>query len=211
MEALSALLQPYRDIIGQSTGLLTGLQMLSGSVLLNDIRRHGSTRPSDSIVPFLGGLVLGTIALRFGVAIGDDTTIRTNLFGLALSIVYVTFFYWYTPDSRKTQVWTQLGAGGAVVAAVLAYTAWESEELLASRLGMLMFSFVFVLVSLPYLDLVSEAKICESKSSGVPRMDVTFVFVQRIALISSHPPIRLPPPHSPRSFASAASKVCPCR
>lgn len=155
MDAISAVLQPYRETIGQSTGLLTALQMLSGSLLLNDIRRHGAVRASDSIVPFLGGLVLSTIGLRFGVALGDDTTIRTNFFGVALHVAYVTFFYWYTPGGRKTAVWAQVGAGGGLAAAVVAYAAWEQEELLAARLGMLMFAFVFALVSMPFLGLVS--------------------------------------------------------
>lgn len=155
MDAISALLQPYREAIALTTGLMTVLRMLSGSVLLNDIRRYGAVRPSDSILPFLVGLVLYIIALRLGVALADDTTIRTNLFGVTLHAAYVAFFYWYTPVDRKAAVWTQVCAGGGLAAAVMAYAAWEQDELLAGRLRILLLVLVFTVVSLPFLKLVS--------------------------------------------------------
>lgn len=57
MEAISQLLQPYKEIIGQVAGIVTFGQMLSAVFLLNDIRKKKTTKGSP-IIPFLGGFVL---------------------------------------------------------------------------------------------------------------------------------------------------------
>lgn len=155
MDHIADLLQPYRDTIGTITALVTCAQMLSTIYLLNFIRRRGQTLPSDTIVPYCGGLVISTIGLRAGAAIADDTTIRTNLFGVAVHIMYLAFFYWYTPDTQRQSAWTRIGTCGAICATVLAYAGWEDEALVADRLFLLMFAIVFTLVAMPFLGLVS--------------------------------------------------------
>lgn len=57
MDALGDLLEPYSEEIAKFAGTVTCLQFLSGIVLLNDIRKKGS---SDAYPPepFLGGIVL---------------------------------------------------------------------------------------------------------------------------------------------------------
>lgn len=57
MEEISKLLQPYKETVGNVAGVVTGLQMLSGAFLCNDIRKKGSTA-GFSAIPFLGGLIL---------------------------------------------------------------------------------------------------------------------------------------------------------
>jgi len=57
MDALSDLLEPYTDIIGQIAGTITTLQFLSGFFLLNDIRKKGSSDVYP-VGPFLGGVLL---------------------------------------------------------------------------------------------------------------------------------------------------------
>lgn len=155
MDAISAILRPYTATIGSVAGIITSGQMLSASLLLNDIRKHGAVRKTDPILPYVGGLVMSVIGLRFGFAIADDSMIRTNFFGFALHVLYVSFFYWYTPAAQKQKVWRQIGMTGAVAAGVLAYAAYEDERLLAGRLGMVMFTFIFMLVGMPFLGLVS--------------------------------------------------------
>lgn len=191
MDTIAALLQPYKANIGAVTGLVTSLQMLSACFLLNDIRRRGRTLPADTVVPYVGGLVLSTIGLRAGAAMADDTMIRTNFFGVALHVAYLVFFYWYTPEAQKQSAWARIGAGGAMSAGVLAYAAWEEEELLANRLGMLMFAFIFTLVALPFLGLVC----CLFES---------FSYIIPVVMVD----LRV---RSARSSGSAASRVCRCR
>lgn len=57
MEQISAILQPYKEQIGNVAGIVTALQMLSGAFMCNDIRKKGSAIEFSSI-PFLGGLIL---------------------------------------------------------------------------------------------------------------------------------------------------------
>lgn len=57
MDFIANLLEPYKEIIGQVTGVLTIGHMLSAVFLLNDIRKAKTTAGS-SIIPFLGGLIL---------------------------------------------------------------------------------------------------------------------------------------------------------
>lgn len=57
MDFISELLQPYKEAIGQTAGAVTFLHMLSGVVLLNDIRKKKTTS-GGSVMPFLGGLIV---------------------------------------------------------------------------------------------------------------------------------------------------------
>lgn len=57
MEALSAILKPYGDIIATAAAGFTYVQMLSGAVICNDIRKKGSTA-GFPLLPFLAGVVL---------------------------------------------------------------------------------------------------------------------------------------------------------
>lgn len=94
------------------------------------------------------------IALRFGVALADDAVIRTNFMGLALSVLFLSIFYWYTPNQQKNAVWRSIGIGGAIASAVVAYAQYEREAVLASRLGLILFGLVFCLSAMPFLSLV---------------------------------------------------------
>lgn len=92
--------------------------------------------------------------------------IRVNFLGLAVNILYLCCFYFYTPNNNKTAVWGQLGIGGALSAAVLAYSNYEDPKLLEFRLGMLLTVCLFGLVASPYLSL---GEIIKKKSTeGLP-------------------------------------------
>lgn len=57
MDFIANLLEPYKEIIGKVTGILTIGHMLSAVFLLNDIRKLKTTA-GNSIIPFLGGFIL---------------------------------------------------------------------------------------------------------------------------------------------------------
>lgn len=60
MEVLASLsnqLQPYKEHVATVASAVTIIQLLTPSLLLNDIRKAKTTKDS-SIVPFLGGGVL---------------------------------------------------------------------------------------------------------------------------------------------------------
>lgn len=54
---LSNLLLPYKDLVAKSAITITILQFLTPALLVNDIRKAGSTK-NFSITPFIGGGVL---------------------------------------------------------------------------------------------------------------------------------------------------------
>lgn len=85
----------------------------------------------------------------------DETTIKVNLFGVMLNIVYVCYFYIYTNNVKdKTLVWAQMGYAGAFLAAIFAYTVVENPEKLSFRFGMILTAVLFYFVGAPLLGLV---------------------------------------------------------
>lgn len=88
--------------------------------------------------------------------INDLPTVRINAIGVAIHIAYICFFYSYTNNVKhKTQVWAQLGYGGAFLLALLAYAEYEDPKLLPFRFWVIITGFLFVLVGTPLLSLVS--------------------------------------------------------
>lgn len=95
------------------------------------------------------------MAVQLGAILGDLPTIRVNSLGVALNIAYICFFYNYTNATKeKTGVWVTLGYGGAFLAAVVGYCAYEDPKELPFRYGILFSVILFVLVGMPLLDIV---------------------------------------------------------
>lgn len=177
MEHLSKLLAPHTELIGNVAAGVTILNFLSGALLCNDIRKKKST-VGFSIIPFLGGFVLWVILIsdflpffrnkiihlsnfstalitRFGMILNDLPTVRTNLVGVILNVLYLCFFYSYTTNAKdKTYVWTQLGFGGAFLAGIFAYAEMEDKSELVPRFGWIVTAVLFLLVGSPFLALV---------------------------------------------------------
>lgn len=95
------------------------------------------------------------MAFRFGSIINDAPTIQVNLIGTALNIAYICFFFWYTNNVKdKMLAWSQIGYGGAFVAAIFAYTFVENPNDLAFRYGMIFTAVLFFFIGMPFLSLV---------------------------------------------------------
>lgn len=98
--------------------------------------------------------------------VDDLTTVRVNLVGVILNILYIVFFYTYTTNAKdKTYVWAQLGFGGAFIVGALAYAQVEDPKLLAERFGWLVTAVLFALVGSPFLGLVSLGQIIGERKS----------------------------------------------
>ncbi|KAL0841721.1 hypothetical protein ABMA28_013993 [Loxostege sticticalis] len=163
MDALADVLQPYKELIGSVAAVVTIGQMFSGSFLCWDIYKQGSTR-GMTIIPFLGGVVMSVLNLKFGYILRDDTMILVNLFGLALNIVYVMIYFQYT--SEKLKVWAQMGLAGAFSAAMIGYAQMEDPKLVETRFGSIITALMFYLIASP---LFSLGDIIKYKSTeGMP-------------------------------------------
>ncbi|XP_030380715.1 sugar transporter SWEET1 [Scaptodrosophila lebanonensis] len=165
MEALGDILAPYSDTIAKVAGTITCLQFLSGVVLMNDIRKKGS---SDiyPVGPFLGGIVLTVLSLKVGQLMGDQAMIKVNIIGFAINVVFMVGFYYYASNENKTKIWAKIGYVSLFLMACIAYSNYEDPKKVEFRLGMLITGILVWLVGSPLLHL---GKIIEAKSTeGMP-------------------------------------------
>ncbi|KAM3961765.1 sugar transporter SWEET1 [Aphomia sociella] len=163
MDALADILQPYKELVGTIAAIVTIGQMFSGSFICWDIYKQGNTR-GISVTPFLGGLIMGVLNLKYGYILRDDTMIQVNLFGLALNIVYVLIFFHYTQE--KLNVWAKIGISGAISAALLGYAEIEDPKLVEYRLGLIITAFMFLLIASPLFGLKDIIK--NQSTEGMP-------------------------------------------
>lgn len=165
MEALAVTLEPYKDRIGMCAAIITVGQFFSGVLVINDIRKRGSTE-GFSAGPFLGGTVFCLLNIQFGQMLRDNAMIQVNFIGLALNIVYVCAFYLYTLGAAKTKVWGQIGGAGAVVAGILSYVQYEDPKLVEFRFGVILTVILLMLVGMPLLGLGEILK--KKNTEGLP-------------------------------------------
>ncbi|XP_023950561.1 sugar transporter SWEET1 [Bicyclus anynana] len=163
MDALSEILTPYKEPVAQVTRFVTIAQMFSGSFICYDIYKQGSTK-GVGIMPFVGGLIMSVLNLKFGFILRDDTMIQVNFMGLALNLIYLMVYYTYA--GNKGTVWMQMGLGGAFSAALIAYSEMEDPKLVENRFGIIITAFMFYLIASP---LFSLGDIIKNKSTeGMP-------------------------------------------
>lgn len=165
MEALSHALQPYKELVGNVAGIVTVLQMFSGAFVCNDIRRKGSS-DGFSPMPFIGGCGLTILFLQHALLMNDPAMINANVVGFAISVVYSTFFYLYTPRQSKGDFWKQLGMAGALTAAMIGYAQIENPAVVEDRFGMIITVLMLMLIGQPLFGL---PEIIRKKSTeGLP-------------------------------------------
>lgn len=114
--------------------------------------------------------------LKLGSLMADKAILMTNLFGLALNIIYLSFFYFYTIGKDKNKLWLNIGISGAVSAAILAYGEYEDPDVLEFRLGVLLTVLLFGLIASPFLSLVNVWNYIES--NAICRLNsIRFIYI----------------------------------
>ncbi|XP_055905068.1 sugar transporter SWEET1-like [Eupeodes corollae] len=150
LDALGDLLNPYSELIGAAAGLVATLQSVSGAVFLNDIRKRGSADGFDPM-PFIGGIVITILALKLSLILGASAMIRTNIIGLVINVIYMSFFYAYTSKEARPKIWKQMGIGAAFAFTCVTYATFEDPEKIEARFGMLITAMFVVLIGAPLL------------------------------------------------------------
>ncbi|XP_046391125.1 sugar transporter SWEET1 isoform X2 [Ischnura elegans] len=117
---------------------------------MRDIARQGNTE-NVSIVPFLGGIVVGSLNLKYGSLLQDDPMILVSLVAILLNIVYVLGYYVYT-DS-KGEVRMQALKSFLFVAFLLSYAQMESPVLIEFRFGVIVTVLQMFLLASPLFSL----------------------------------------------------------
>ncbi|XP_026742847.1 sugar transporter SWEET1 [Trichoplusia ni] len=162
-EVLADVLQPYKDLVGNIAAIVTVGQMFSGSFICWDIYKQKSTA-GIGIMPFLGGIVMGVLNLKFGFILRDDTMIQVNFIGLAINVVYLVIFFHYSHE--KVKVWAQMGLAGALSAALIGYAEMEDPALVENRFGSIITAFMFLLIASPLFGLKDIIK--NQSTEGLP-------------------------------------------
>ncbi|CAH0718732.1 unnamed protein product, partial [Brenthis ino] len=138
--------------------------MFSGAFICLDIYKQGSTK-GIGIMPFLGGLIMGVLNLKFGFMLRDDTMIQVNFFGIALSIIYLMVYYTYSKD-KFGEVWLKTGTALAVCVGLIAYAEMEDPKLIENRFGSIITAFMFYLIASPLFNLKNIIK--NKSTEGMP-------------------------------------------
>ncbi|XP_001864800.2 sugar transporter SWEET1 [Culex quinquefasciatus] len=165
LDALSEVLQPYKELVGNAAAIVTVLQMFSGCFVCNDIRRKG-TSSGFSPMPFIGGCALTVLFLQHALLMGDPAMIKANVVGFGISAVYATFFLLYTPRNGRADFWKQVAMSTALTAALLAYAQVENPAVVEDRFGLIVTILMLMLIAQPLFGL---PEIMRKKSTeGLP-------------------------------------------
>ncbi|KAK9890813.1 hypothetical protein WA026_012157 [Henosepilachna vigintioctopunctata] len=170
METLHNILLPYREVIGKVASVVTIGQFFAGVFICRDIFKQKSTK-GISAVPFIGGVALGTLMLKYGFLLQDEAMLTVNIAAILINLLYVIFYSVYTKNSWE-EVYKPVSCGVLLVAVCLGYTEIESPELLEYRYGMLITVLMLLLLGSPLKDV---GQIISSKDASSIPFPITFM------------------------------------
>ncbi|KAJ8676072.1 hypothetical protein QAD02_011858 [Eretmocerus hayati] len=162
-------LEDYKDVVGNVAFVMTMAHMLSGTLICKDIYKKGSSRGFDPM-PFIGGIGMCILMLRYALIVKDPAMININLFGITINIVCMAIYYLYDPD--KVTTLTTLGKATAFVAMILGYAQVEHEDYLEHRYGMLTTALFLMLIASPLMHL---GEIIRTKSTAMLPFPLIFM------------------------------------
>jgi len=164
MEELAAALQPYKGLVGTVASVVTIAQFFSGAVICKDIHKNKSTAGISSM-PFIGGLVIGVLMLKYSAMLEDTAMFVVNLSAIVLNVVYSAFYYAYSED-KSSEVHKPLVYGSALIAVLLGYAGWEDPALIEYRFGFIVTVLMLILMGSPLIEL--NDIIAKQDASSIP-------------------------------------------
>lgn len=170
MEALSDILQPYKESVGAVAGIVTIAQFFSGAFMCKDIYKNKSTVGTPSM-PFIGGIVIGTLMLKYSIMLADKATVVVNLAAIILNAFYLSFYYGYS-ENRSDEIYKPLSYGAALVAVLLAYTSWEDPTVVEYRYSIITTVLLLLLIGSP---LFRVSDIVRTKDASCIPFPITFM------------------------------------
>lgn len=139
-------LEEYKDIVGSCAMVTTMGQMLAGTLICKDIYYKGSSKGVDPM-PFLGGVALCILMLRYALILDDPAMINVNIFGFVTNAVYITVYYYYSTNTRD--VLNLIGKTTIVVTAFLVYAQIENPANVEHRFGLIVTVLLLLLIAAP--------------------------------------------------------------
>lgn len=163
MEALSKSLQGYKDIIGSVAGIVTIGQFLAGGFICKDIHKKGNT-DGISCNPFVGGIVIGLLMLKYSLILNDSAMLVVNLAAIFLNCIYLLFYFFYC--TKRQEVVKTLFIGAIITMVLLGYAQIESEELVEYRFGLIVTILMLTLIGSPLLEVKDVIR--QKDASAIP-------------------------------------------
>ncbi|XP_014254169.1 sugar transporter SWEET1 [Cimex lectularius] len=144
-------LADYKELVGSAAGFCTVAQIFAPVFICKDIVKQGNTE-NVTPSPFIGGLGMSLVVLKYGHILNDATITSVNLFGFVLNILYLSLFYYYTNEREqllKNTIKILLGVG-----AIYGYTVAEfSPTRLEFNYGIIITVLMLFHIATPLLDL----------------------------------------------------------
>jgi len=125
-------------------------QMLSGTLICRDIYKKGSARGIDPM-PFLGGIGLCILMLRYAWILGDSNMININVFGLLINMIYMIIYYHYAPNTKD--VLKLIYKTTIFVVIFLVYAQMEHPTTVEFRFGIVITVLFLLLIAAPLVHL----------------------------------------------------------
>ncbi|XP_015511330.1 sugar transporter SWEET1 [Neodiprion pinetum] len=121
----------FKEFIAVTASVSTILQFLAGILVCRKYIRNGTTGEASGLA-FVTCFTSCSLALRYGMLIGDQTIIVVNIFGISLQLLYVLVFMSYS--MKKSLTLKQLSAAVIFVISVYLYSQYEIDEVQARRI-----------------------------------------------------------------------------
>ncbi|KOC71289.1 Sugar transporter SWEET1 [Habropoda laboriosa] len=162
-------LEDYKELVASCASICTMGQMLAGTLICKDIYRKGSSKGFDPM-PFLGGIGMCTLMLRYAWIVRDPAMININVFGLLTNVAYMSVYYYYSPQTKDTLA--LIGKVTAFVMVLLAYAQMENAENIEFRFGLIVTVLLMLLIGSP---LVHLGEIIETKNTDILPFPLIFM------------------------------------
>ncbi|KAL0116525.1 hypothetical protein PUN28_009886 [Cardiocondyla obscurior] len=162
-------LEDYKEIIGFSAMCTTMAHMLSGTLICHDIYKKSSSKGVDPM-PFLGGVGVCILMLRYAWMLDDSNMINVNIFGLLTNVAYMMVYYYYTPNT--SELYKLSSKVTAFVIAILIYVEMENPANIEFRFGTLVTVLLLLLIASP---LVHLNKVIKMKSTEILPFPLIFM------------------------------------
>lgn len=148
---------------------ITMAHMLSGTLICKDIYKKGTARGVDPM-PFLGGIGLCILMLRYALMLNDSTMINVNVFGLLTNIIYMIVYYYYAPNTK--QMFKLIFKVTIFVIIFLVYAQIEHPTNVEFRFGIVVTVLLLLLIASPLIHL---KQVIKTKSTEILPFPLIFM------------------------------------
>ncbi|XP_011870202.1 PREDICTED: sugar transporter SWEET1 [Vollenhovia emeryi] len=162
-------LEDYKEIVGLCAMYTTMAHMLSGTLICRNIHKKGSSSGVDPM-PFLGGIGVCILMLRYAWMLDDSNMINVNIFGLLTNVIYMIIYYLYAPNTNE--VLKLIYKVTIFVVIFLVYAQIEHPTNVEFRFGIVVTVLLLLLIAAPLAHLRT---VIETKNTAILPFPLIFM------------------------------------